>query len=295
MGDLITPWLVTDAALHLRAHLRKDYCTQPRALEGAAMALNILLAWGFGLFILWALWWQSMPARDVTMTLLAGASLLAALATGGASLVMLVARMRAASNGHYTNIWTTAPSLMAMIAVPPLVLLPGHQRTMGSADYLAPLDLSGEELVEKPADWLPYEIARKDFLAVWCARERADCSNRDALPDGFEEEWQIRRSAYLANLKKPRWHGLRNGNPNLTEATLIRAFLSGADLRVVEIRGADLRAAEMQGVDLRQTELLEVKLSWAQMQGVNLSLSLLTGTGEVQEYLWETDLSASKK
>ena len=66
LGDRISPWLVADAALYLRTRLRRDEppCTAPRSMEGPAMALNILLAWVFGLVVLWFLWRQSLPARD---------------------------------------------------------------------------------------------------------------------------------------------------------------------------------------------------------------------------------------
>lgn len=46
LGDAISPWLVSDAALHLRRTARKDNCATPRSLEHAAMILNIALAWG---------------------------------------------------------------------------------------------------------------------------------------------------------------------------------------------------------------------------------------------------------
>jgi hypothetical protein len=96
LGDAVSPWLVTDAALHLRSSLRKTPCTTPRAMEGPAMALNLALAWawGFGLVVLGFLWWLSMPARSWGITLIAGGALLVSLFVGAASLVMMILRMR---------------------------------------------------------------------------------------------------------------------------------------------------------------------------------------------------------
>ena len=56
LGDVITPWLISDAALHFRYNYRHDDCTTPRPLEGGAMLLNLLLSWVFGLSVLAALW-----------------------------------------------------------------------------------------------------------------------------------------------------------------------------------------------------------------------------------------------
>ncbi|XDA96479.1 hypothetical protein AB1M95_10040 [Sulfitobacter sp. LCG007] len=52
LGDAVAPWLVSDAALHLRSRLRQDNSTTRRPLELIATVLNLVLASGFGLFVL---------------------------------------------------------------------------------------------------------------------------------------------------------------------------------------------------------------------------------------------------
>jgi hypothetical protein len=112
LGDAIAPWLVADAALDYRARNRSDNSTTQRALEFPAALLNLLLAWGFGLFVLAAFWWMSMPARLPWMTSLAGASFLVSLFTGGASLAAMIHRLRSERITPHRNIFATnnAPS-----------------------------------------------------------------------------------------------------------------------------------------------------------------------------------------
>lgn len=64
LGDAITPWLVSDVALKLRATTRDPTCVTPRAVEIPNAVWNTLFAWVAGPGILGWLWWASMPARD---------------------------------------------------------------------------------------------------------------------------------------------------------------------------------------------------------------------------------------
>jgi hypothetical protein len=86
LGDSITPWLVSDAALHLRARRRQDNCASPRAMEWPAAILNLLLAWLFGLGVLSWTWLVSLAARDFAMTATAAIGLLASVTVGYVSL-----------------------------------------------------------------------------------------------------------------------------------------------------------------------------------------------------------------
>lgn len=309
LGDAIAPWLVTDAALHLRGWLRQDECTRPRAFEWASMLLNILLAWVFGIVILVGLWWQSMPARDLFMNSVAGASMIAVATAGAASLSMLVLRMRSENKEDFAGTFISVPAVGRTLALLPIVLTVGYQRTVGDADLLAPLDLSGEAIVAKPVDWLPEEIARKDFLAIWCKREKHACVTRSALPEGFSEEWKTRRDAQIAALRKPNWSrrqstrvmDFRGANlrgaflvgadlvgAQLQKSNLLRAQLQSANLNKAQLQGAFLWRAQLQRADLWRAQLQEADLIEAQLQGADLSETQLQGA-----YLREAQLQGA--
>lgn len=115
LGDAVTPWLVTDAALHLRRRMRGDNATTPRTLEGGAMLLNVLLAWGFGLVILFLLWQQSMAARTFWMTAIAAACLALSIITGASSIAMLARRMRRPPDADSPVLWTTGFQTLGLI------------------------------------------------------------------------------------------------------------------------------------------------------------------------------------
>lgn len=294
LGEAIAPWLVSDAALHLRARLRGDNCAAPRALESASMLLNILLAWVFGPFVLAWLWWASMPARTWEMTTIAGLCLLAALIAGGASLAMMVQRMRRELEEGYQSLWSGVPAMALMTGVIPLVLALGLQRTAGKAEYLAPLILTGENLVEKPANWLPEEIARKDFKATWCKREGIKpCRDLGATDSRFLAEWQSRHLLQIQSFRVPRWSKPNARKPNFRNAELTQAFLPNTDLNHADLSGARLQEAilsystlsesNMQGAvlyntSLRNADMIETNLFDAKMLGTELSDAALIGS-----------------
>lgn len=288
LGDLVSPWLVTDAALHLRANLRGDKCATPRVLEGGAMLLNILLAWVFGIAVLVLLWWTSMTARDWLMTGIAGGMLSIALFAGGASLAMMVIRMRKRSDGPLVNVLASAPAMcMVLVAVPFILMLSG-QRTTGSLKMLAPIEMINEDIVQRPPGRLPLALARDEFRDAWCKRK--DVKKCDALTDEqeqtFSEDWKTRRETELRDLRRPEW--LREGDDaagkaDLRDADLRSAFLSGTYLRNARLQDADLRGAQMEGADL-----------WgAQMERAVLSMSRIFGLTDDPIWTFGTNLSAA--
>jgi hypothetical protein len=263
LGDAITPWLISDAALHFRNNLRDDDCTTPRPLEGGAMLLNLLLAWVFGQSVLGALWWLSMPARTWWMTGISGVVLFISIFASVASLAAMIERLRSEDPQHYKNIFKTAPAMAALLVLIPAIALVGYQRTRGSADKLAGLSLSWENIVEKPAGWLPLDIARADFLAVWCKREGiGDCKKLGDRTADFNKEWNTRRETALADMRRPDWTKPGNQKRDLRNAGLVKVFLSGANFTGAPMEKAILWRAQMEGVDL----------SGAQMQGAKLGV-----------------------
>ena len=291
LGDAVSPWLVTDAALFLRRKWRRDEpgCTPPRPLDGTSMVLNVALAWGFGIVILVWLWWISMTARSFGMTLLAAAGLLAALASGGSSLAALVLRMRG-DGRNVRDLHRMRAVRLVMLVFLVAVSAVSVARTAGPARLLAQIDLSDGEIVGKPGGWLPHGFARIGFRSVWCARESIadwkDLTTHERT--SFEAEWSRRRSEALAALAQPdtRINDLR-------DAVISGAFIAGANLAAVRMDRADLVAAYLEGAILTGVNLNAARLTSAQMNGVDLTGADLTQVDMTGASLAEAVLSGA--
>ncbi len=289
LGDVITPWPVADAALHLRARMREDACTSPRTMDGPAMLLNFLLAWGFGLFILAALWWQSMPAREVWMTAIAGLSLSISLLVGGASLAMAGIRARRPADGNRVNVFSTAPAMTSLLVLFVAIGAWTNQRTRGSPEHLAPIELIGEAIVERPVGWLPYALAKAEYRDAWCARKDVTpCEDLGEREAEFANDWQVRRDATLADMRRPGWSDPGSERQmdfryaDLNNAFLVGALLNGArmeesNLLRAQMEGASLREARLKGIVLVQAQMERADLSGAQMAGADLGGAKMAG------------------
>lgn len=288
LGDAIAPWLVTDAALHLRARMRKDNCVRPRAMEWPAAILNILLAWVFGLGILIWTWVESLPARSFTMTAIAAICLLASLTMAYVSLRVMWRRMARTGQTHVAQTARETALVAGLVFLAPTLIAISHGRTSGETAVLASLDLTGASLVERPDDWLPHYIARREFRATWCRREQIDaCQDLGDRAGELEDEWRQRRTAERAALKQPYWSvphpdpiDLRGANLSgsfLAGASLRRALLDKANLALAQMEAVDLDGARMAGALLHETRLEQADLRGAQLQGATLTAANLVG------------------
>ncbi|ANB35178.1 hypothetical protein A6024_14375 [Rhodovulum sulfidophilum] len=298
--DAVMPWLVTDAALHLRNRWRADECCTPRALDRPATVLNLALTWGFGLIVLGFLWWMSMPARTFWLTAIACMALLAAAGAGLSSLKCLFEKMSAEE--HAWHRWLFAPR--TLIGVGLIAFFASFLRTGWLVDgwaplirLLAPIDMTGLAIVEKPPGWLPRDIAKADFFADWCQREGTDCL-RSGLSknhrDLFEREFRRRREAALSDLRKPQWHQPGQQKPDFRGAQLAGTFLAGAELRWTHMEEADLRWAQMEGADLRWSQMEGVNLRWSQLERADLSGARMEGANLRGAQLERADLSGTR-
>ena len=283
LGDAITPWLITDAALYLRTQLRDEPTpsARHRLLEGSAMVLNFAIAWAFGLIVLFFLWWLSMSARTFWMTLVAGLSLFGATFVGATSLFLLRARMKEKQTGTQGHVLATIPALSALIIAVPLVIAVSSQRTQGSIGRLAPVYLVDEAVVERPAGWLPYALARDAFLDAWCARKgQENCAALSPSAErASEAAWSAQRNTALADMRRPDWSDATvNGQINWQNGDLRSAFLVGVNLRGARLSGADLSRAQMERADLRDAELEEANLSSARLERARLRTARLNGS-----------------
>lgn len=310
LGDVISPWLITDAALHMRTRRRKEYWspTTHRVLESTAMWLNFAITWAFGLVVIGILWWLSMPARTFGLTLSAALSLFVMGFTGLTSFLMLRRRMKSDDIRNSGHIFRVAPGLIGVVFLcVPLVIvsyirtegefvrltdlfpiLESHRELLIAIDTrvadvdprghvlsLAPLNLTGEQLVQRPQGWLPYAEAQKDYFAFWCEREDAPCKREDLdekQEREFTNEWLVRRSAALGDLQKPYWNDVNADKPDLRDAIMPKAFLSGSLLAFAQMEGIDLHEANLEGADL----------NFANLEGADFTLANLEGAGLFQ-------------
>lgn len=286
LGDAVTPWLVTDAALHFRRRMRCDNSTTPRTLEGGAMLLNFLLAWGFGLIILYFTWQLSMPARTFWMTAIAAICFAVSNITGASSIAMMARRMRRPAGSAPPALWATGGQVLGLLIGGVALLWTSHQQTEGPIARLAHLDLSGENIVERPAGWLSHGDARAEFRANWCKREAVeDCSDLGVREAAFTAEFNRRRQAAISDMRHPDWHAPsgRPTNMDFRKAILAKSSLTGANLSGAQMEGAFLWGAQMEGADL-----------WAaQMEGAIFDYAKLTGVKAAYILLQETNLSMS--
>lgn len=286
LGDAITPWLVTDAALFLRRYQRRDNCTKERTLEGTVMLLNLLLAWTFGLFILLLIWIVSMPARTFWLTGLAGASLAVASVVGASSAIMMLIRMTGIG-GVSRYLWFGNVLQFASLAASLGILLAlSWNWTSGQSDRLWAVSLVDEAIVQRPPGWLSYDVARDEFRDGWCRRKGiTNCTDLNSADEAFENDWQARRQAAIVDIRRPDWHKQGRAKPDLRRADLDYAFMVGLNLSGAAMHEADLSSANLEGAQLSGT-----KLAWAQLGGARLQGAMMERANLSQAFLNGADL-----
>jgi len=292
LGDVITPWLISDAFLFLRNWARKDYCCTHRPLEGTAMILNFLLAWAFGLVVLGGLWWQSMTARQLEMTAVAGASFGMASLVGSASAFILWSRARREADGKKVKFTKTVPVVTAIILGTLLIAEISYGRTKGPKERLAPIDMTGEAIVQRPAGWLPYSVAKAEHLDEWCKRK---ANSVCVASSAFEQDWKARRTAARADMKRPRWSARKsNDDLNLKAANLSSAFLVGVNLKDAQMAEIVLDGAILESANLVRADLEGAILERALMDSANLFRANLDGANLFQARMVNSNLFSAQ-
>ncbi len=84
-------------------------------------------------------------------------------------------------------------------------------------------------------------------------------------------DWRERNPFIHTNLVKANLSGADLRRANLSKVDLSEANLSKADLSGADLRGANLKMADLSLADLKQAHLRDARLSWANLRGVNLS------------------------
>ena len=88
LGDRVYPWLLAQTALWYRNRSRPDEppSASPRVFAWLSVAVSVLFGWGFGVIVLGALWWRSMPAHEPWLTVVIGAGFAVSAAIGATTL-----------------------------------------------------------------------------------------------------------------------------------------------------------------------------------------------------------------
>ncbi|MEM6376006.1 MAG: pentapeptide repeat-containing protein [Pseudomonadota bacterium] len=290
LGDAVAPWLVTDAAMDFRSEHRGDHSTRPRVLDRSSRYLNFLLVWVFGLILLGLLWWQALPARDFTISFAATLSFVVSFFTGYESLRARGVRLSERDQSISPKRVLQRQPLPIVIAIWAVLLAGSGGVAYVFTDYrhVVALNLSGENIVDRPAGWLPHAIAREEFLASWCKRTGAPCQIFNMEPAqraAFEAEWEQRRKITLSDLRKPAWH---KPHPNPADmdfrgARMDSSFLPGTNLSKARMQNANLNGAQMEAVFLDNAQMQETVLSFADLSdavlsGAELEGAVLSGT-----------------
>jgi len=298
LADRVFPWLVNDWALRRLP----DNATTPRPMDRLADRVTDLVIWWATPLLLVGFWWRSMPAHSAWLTLIIAGALGLSLFTSVHGWHRAKARLSrpgtalASGNLAPPPIWRRLGIAVGvfLIALSLLRTEIGAIRIgplRSDAFLLAGIDLAGEKIAQRPADWRDREIARRRFHVEWChdnglppqacehdlpetqaharaiwcvdnAIDSGDCRARFATLDGaFVTEWREERRAEIANIVKPDLNGR-----DLRAASAPQAFIAGVDLTEAHLEGADLKGAQLEGANLRSAHLQGAYLVWARLQ-----------------------------
>lgn len=263
LSDLVSPTIFALAAIWYRNRFRADGSMAPNVLGIWIVAIALALGWAFGLFVLLLVWVRGMPLHDFGMTVVAAASLWAAMVVSALSLRSAEGRMRGRSRKTLASVGATF-SLVAGTALLVIILV-SWERTKGGllaqlglpTGALIPLataDLREAELTKRPADWQPFEL--------WLSSVGLDQVSDATQKSKIQRLWQNR----ISSLEAPDLSGR-----DLRGADLSNAFLPGANLRGADLTGVRMQGASLEGANFRGSTFEHVDLNHAALQGAELS------------------------
>ena len=302
------PWIVMDAVLRW-----KDKSFR-RPLGWLTSLGALVVGWLLAPLLIGVFWIRSMPYHHEGLTLTLGIIFWMSIVVAWAS--RRLARRVVAGNKFVVGFlsWLVGILLAVIIALASWstteaglwsgdgrTRLPGHckqHRLLDGVDcliadfarngdnaLLVPAALSGAKLSFLPKDYLPRDLARKDFRHAFVIRQRDEFGPtwRDRYPSGnweqaFEQEFEARRSAQrrLVVRRDLGAADLRRADlsrADLTAADLARARLSRANMQYANLEGADLSKAHLKYAIVSNTQLSSAKLEDATLSGANMYLA----------------------
>ena len=293
----VSPWLVTNFALHLRSRLRKDEAllapTSPLALLGTVVAFALLFVAGPAL-LAW-LWFASQPAHEIWLTLSVGLLAVMAGAISVASFSVLVRHMRRATSrrlvavmmfGATTTVLVVAVSLARTVWDPMGASVTRNPESPGlvgsAAQWFRPAvaDLRLARITRLTPDWMPHDEALAAFAGDWCA-ERNDpeaCRHTGFADEALRGAYRRHRERALAVLDKPDLD-----DRHMDHADFVLAFLPGVWMNRAQLRRADFERAVIEGIKAQRADLTNAVLMRAEAALADFRRATLDGAnmGEI--------------
>lgn len=299
LAAAISPWLVSEFALHVRRRLRPDEdppAVEPSALGWTGVLGSVALLYFAGPIVLAGLWIRSQPAHIAWLTVAIGLMLAAAMTVGWMSLVALRGKLAPGGRSTGTSGLVAALVFAGVAAAVSGVSVartewdfraPGVSRGAGIAPRTArliellrpvPASLGDVRLTVLSPDWLPHAEAFAVFRRAWCADRGGDpaCLSSHFENSELRSAWQAHRSRWLDVQEKPDLSGR-----NIDHADLTSAFLPGVALRGASLAGADLAWAQLEGALLINADLRSAELYQAHLEGTNFGNAVLNGASAV--------------
>lgn len=304
----VRPWQLTNAALILRAWLRRadrenlPLRAEPLAILFAAFAL--ISAWGFTPVILALAWYRVLVSRSELLIPVSFLSLMAAAGIGLATFAVMFRSMAREPDG-----WPKLPGGTAWLTVVVAGLLVGWIGIAASFSLATRLsiDLTGIGRNNLPEGWLAEPFALAEFRMHWCDREKVDPCPPD-LPEKAKAEWDARRNQELARIE-PTWrfdgldlsdtefangaivngsyHATRFDNSSFDNTLLSGSSFDGStSFGGARMQETDLSRTRFSGVDMTGVVFIRPSLQRASLGYVDLRRSLIVGTylGLLGEY-----------
>ncbi|MEM7751101.1 MAG: pentapeptide repeat-containing protein, partial [Pseudomonadota bacterium] len=333
------PWIIIDAVLRWKHSLFR------RPLGWLASLGALLVGWLLAPLLIGAFWVRSMPYHHEGLTIALGILFWMSVAVAWASRRLA---LRVVSGKTYTAglfMWVVGAPLLLLVIVlswstteaglwsgDGRARLPGHCKPHSLLDgidcliadfarngdnaLLVPAALSGASLSQLPDNYLPRDLAYKDFRHAFIVRQRDEFgpSWREQFPEGkwepaMKQEFDARRAAQhrLVMRRDLQAADLRRADlsrSNVVAASLVGARLSRANLQLANLEGADLSKADLTyaivsntqlaSATLEDARLVRVNLYRARMQRAHLKRAQLTGSFLRSADLTDSDLTQVK-
>ncbi len=301
LAELIVPTIFTIAGLWYRNHVRRDGSMSARILGIWTVIIALLLGWVFCWVILGFVWWRSMPAHDLLVTVIAAVCLWVTVDVG---IYAVSAARTQLGNRKLSKMGVRPIRIAGSIAVFATLIVTSYGRAQGFdrlfpvspqvAGFLTKLiplsraDLREAQLSVKPKEWLAWEDWRKEM--------RSEFARREAINAPFSD-WSVEQKFDFDNEARRRWRALTLSldhesleTRDLRGADLSFAFLVGVDLENADLTGAILKGADASGAVFRAADMQNVDLSSALLQGANLSRANLEGVSFESAQMQWSDL-----
>ena len=293
----IFPWILSDAAIRWRGASTGPF-------SRIATLLGVAAAWIATPAVLGWFWLRAAPTHDPVLTLGLGVCFVAAVAFGlrsWSTAHRMLRQQEPASPAGPLLLGVAALAVISALSLARTGHLPSPAAELldtispAPTGWTASARLTGAELAQRPADWVDYDLARRDFEASWARRLRDVKGSEAPIPQDWRllaaEEFDLRRAAYIDAIPGRDFGGLvdlaafeadpANYQPDLgadlRRADLSDSFLAGLRFVSANLSGADLTGARMERADFTGADLSNALISQAGAETTSFAGADMTG------------------